>query len=52
VQAKKSGDLIAALEHHAQAAKLYREIAVAIKDQNGKSCRDRNFHKLFSTAFY
>lgn len=33
-QAKKSGDLMAALEYHSQAAKLYRDNAMAIRDQN------------------
>lgn len=39
MQAKKAGDLLAALEFHSQSANLYREIAVSIKDQNGMSSK-------------
>ena len=33
-EAKKQGDLLSALDHHTQAAKLYKDIAVAIRDKN------------------
>jgi hypothetical protein len=33
-EAKKQGDLMYALEYHSQAAKLYKDIAVAIRDRN------------------
>ena len=36
MEAKKSGDFMSALEYHSQAAKLYRENAMAIRDQNGE----------------
>jgi hypothetical protein len=42
MQAKKSGDLLAALDFHSQAAKIYREIAVAVKDQNGTLVHEYN----------
>jgi len=33
-EAKQRGDLLSALDHHAQAAKLYKDVAVAIRDKN------------------
>jgi len=33
-EAKKQGDLLSALDHHTQAAKLYKDIAVLIRDIN------------------
>lgn len=33
-EAKKQGDLLSALDHHTQAAKLYKDIALAIRDKN------------------
>ena len=32
---------MAALEHHSQAAKLYRDNAMAVRDQNGKACKNK-----------
>lgn len=34
-EAKQEGDLMAALEYHTQAAKLYRDNALAIRERNG-----------------
>jgi hypothetical protein len=36
-QAKQRGDLLSALDHHTQAAKMYKDIAVAIRYKNRKS---------------
>lgn len=36
-EAKKQGDLLSALDHHTQAAKLYKDIAVLIRDINRES---------------
>jgi len=33
-EAKKSGDLIDALEYHSQAAKMYRNLGIALREQN------------------
>jgi hypothetical protein len=35
-EAKKQGDLLSALEYHTQAAKLYKDNALAIRDRNRK----------------
>ena len=48
-EAKKQGDLLSALDHHTQAAKLYKDIALAIRDKNRKCEAPRlleNFHLL------
>jgi hypothetical protein len=42
-EAKKQGDLLAALEYHTQASKLYRDSAVSIRDRNCKF----GFHNSF-----
>jgi len=33
-EAKKQGDLLSALDHHTQAAKLYKDIALVVRDKN------------------
>ena len=47
-EAKKQGDLLSALDHHTQAAKLYKDIALAIRDKNRKceAPRLENVHLL------
>ena len=35
-EAKKQGDLLSALDHHTQAAKLYKDIALVVRDKNRK----------------
>lgn len=35
-EAKKRGDLLSALDHHTQAAKLYKDIALVVRDKNRK----------------
>jgi hypothetical protein len=36
-EAKKQGDLLSALEYHSRAAKLYKDVAIVIRDRSSKS---------------
>ena len=50
-EAKKQGDLFSALDHHTQAAKLYKDIAVIVRDKNRKLRDAKCSFKLFVRSF-
>lgn len=46
-EAKKQGDLLSALDHHTQAAKMYKDIALVVRDKNRKLRNVKCGFKLF-----